>query len=195
MHKQIVNCEFSNKLTSLANDILSFKTLHCVLKNTLLISLHLKHSIPMMLTFILPLLFGTTAALQERTTNYGSVTLYDRRDFKEPWVKVAVKTPDTCYNLDCFNNKASSAAWDLPGGGSFDNTGYLTVFADMNCKRKLGTWSLLQYETNSNLAMTAYMNDNVSSILVDGAKELRQKVRRWYEGRSWFRHPSRLQLG
>lgn len=121
-----------------------------------------------MIAFVLVLLWGAAAALPERKPNaeYGSVTLYERKDFSGPWVNVVVKTPDTCYNLDCFNNKASSVSWDLPAGGNFDNHGYLTVFADMNCKRKLRSWNLRKYVYDSNLAAKAYVNENVSSILV-----------------------------
>lgn len=122
-------------------------------------------------------LLGAAAALPERSRAnstasddaapfFGTVHMFERANFKGYWVLMSIKLPDACYDVDCFDNKASSAAWDLPADGNFGDYAYLAMFTDKNCKGMMHVWNLCTDKNDTNLAEKARMNDQVSSIMV-----------------------------
>lgn len=103
-----------------------------------------------MLACFLLLILGNAFAERSRTTSTtsvsspfsGTIQLCERTNFKGYSVSMPIKTPNACYNVDCFDNKASSAAWDLPVDGNFNKHASLAMFTDKNCKGKMHVWNL-----------------------------------------------------
>lgn len=99
--------------------------------------------------------------------NYGTVDLFERKNFKGIKASVAIVYPNACYNLDCFNNTASSAMWDLPADGVYNNgTAYLAMYSKSDCKGDRYIWDLHDFKNDSNLRVDAHMNDQVTSVMV-----------------------------
>lgn len=126
-----------------------------------------------MLAWLFLLLLGAAAALPEAprtispsSENVGSVELYEHPNYEGFNMVMPIKAFDTCYNIDCFDNTASSAKWDLPPAGNFDHHGYLAIFTDKDCAGMMHLWNLEKYKNDSDLAAKTHMDNDVTSIMV-----------------------------
>lgn len=93
---------------------------------------------------------------------FASVELFERADFDGFGVKVPIHEANTCYNVDCFDEKASSARWKLPADA------YLGFYEDQNCRGTKNHWFNI-YDKRANvtdLSKNGDLDNVVSSIIV-----------------------------
>jgi hypothetical protein len=107
---------------------------------------------------------------------YGTVTFYQDVDFdgsKYPW---GISKSQRCYNLACWNEKASSVKWEgLPSKGVFDDEARIAFFTDKDCKGDVRHWPT---DVNGHYPKDFtldFVNDKVTSFMV---WETSQKVTR-----------------
>ncbi|KAK1930468.1 hypothetical protein P3T76_014139 [Phytophthora citrophthora] len=72
---------------------------------------------------------------------YGTVTFYSDVDFDGPKYPWGISKTQQCYNLSCWDNRASSVKWEgLPKKGSFDGKSRIAFFTEKNCKGDIRHW-------------------------------------------------------
>lgn len=63
----------------------------------------------------------------------GSIRLFEHAEFVGFRFEMPIYKAATCYNLDCYDNRANSAIWDLPGDGEHGGDAYIYLFEDSDC--------------------------------------------------------------
>jgi hypothetical protein len=92
------------------------------------------HGIPAILLLV-HLLFSTTLAWS------GKVTFYKNANFEGLAYEWPVTETQLCYNLSCFDNKASSIKWEgLPAFGQFKRTSRIAFFTGRDCTGESRDW-------------------------------------------------------
>ncbi|KAL3669388.1 hypothetical protein V7S43_005784 [Phytophthora oleae] len=97
---------------------------------------------------------------------YGTVTFYSDVYFKGPTYPWGISKSQRCYNLACWDNRASSVKWEgLPTKGSFNGKSRIAFFTEKDCKGDSRDWPT--YEGNYPQDFTLdKINDDVSSFIV-----------------------------
>lgn len=80
--------------------------------------------------------------------------------------EIQIHWANTCYNIDCFDDKTSSAKWDLPADGVFNNDAYLGFYDDPDCRGMMHLFNLRDKKNVSDLATWSNLDDKVSSVMV-----------------------------
>ncbi|RLN96533.1 hypothetical protein BBJ28_00003465 [Nothophytophthora sp. Chile5] len=103
---------------------------------------------------------------------YGEVTFYHDIYFdnvKYPW---GINISQKCFNLSCFNDKASSIKWEgLPNTGSFDGKSRIAFYTGRDCTGTSRDWPTDAYTNNvknnypEDLSLDG-INDDISSFMV-----------------------------
>lgn len=96
----------------------------------------------------------------------GSVHFFELENFKGYSIEVQVHWANTCYNIECFDNRASSAWWDLPADGNFSGDAYLGFYDDPDCRGMMHLFNLRHKELVTELATWSKLNKKVSSFMV-----------------------------
>jgi hypothetical protein len=95
----------------------------------------------MQLSFAFTMAFALLLLANVVSAWYGTVTFYQDVNFdgtEYPW---GVSQTQHCYNLSCWNEKASSVKWEgLPSSGSFDGKSRIAFYTDTNCKGDVRHW-------------------------------------------------------
>ncbi|EGZ07345.1 hypothetical protein PHYSODRAFT_528482 [Phytophthora sojae] len=72
---------------------------------------------------------------------YGTVTFYQDVEFKGSKYEWGISKTHRCYNLACWDNRASSVKWDgLPTVGSFDGKARIAFFTGKDCTGDSRDW-------------------------------------------------------
>lgn len=63
----------------------------------------------------------------------GLVDLFDHDGYRGFRFEMPIYHSEACYNIDCYNDRASSGVWKLPKDGDYDGTGYFVMYDGFNC--------------------------------------------------------------
>lgn len=96
----------------------------------------------------------------------GSLTLYEFKDFAGYNLIIPIEAADTCYNLKCFDNMVSSAIWDLPADGNFNNDACLAFYTDLNCMGMMHVFNIRDKDRVTDLSNGSKLDNNVSAVMV-----------------------------
>ncbi|EGZ07354.1 hypothetical protein PHYSODRAFT_528904 [Phytophthora sojae] len=103
---------------------------------------------------------------------YGVVTFYQDTEFEGtdfPW---GITMTQRCYNLGCFNDKASSVKWEgLPTTGVFNGQARIAFFTGKECTGDSRDWPTdgVINEKEGNYPMNFKLdgiNDAISSFMI-----------------------------
>lgn len=103
---------------------------------------------------------------------YGTVKFYADVEFKGTMYPWGISKTQRCYNLSCFDNRASSVKWDgLPTKGDFNGKSRIAFFTGKDCTGDSRDWPTDGYSNNKkgNYPMDFTLdgiNDKVSSFIV-----------------------------
>ncbi|KAG1684666.1 hypothetical protein DVH05_024686 [Phytophthora capsici] len=71
----------------------------------------------------------------------GSVTFYTNAEFSGLKYEWNITEAQLCYNLACFDNKASSVKWEgLPKAGSYNGKSRIAFFTGRDCTGFNANW-------------------------------------------------------
>jgi len=98
---------------------------------------------------------------------YGTVTFYEDVGFEGQSYPWDVWKTQHCYNLACWDNKASSVKWkNLPSKGSLHGESRIAFYTDKDCKGDVRHWPT---EVNGHYAEDLTLdgvNDKVTSFMI-----------------------------
>ncbi|KAJ8576884.1 hypothetical protein ON010_g2326 [Phytophthora cinnamomi] len=116
------------------------------------------------LVAVVVIIFTTTMSTVEAWE--GVVIFYEKTHFNGqsfPWF---IDTAQKCYDMSCFNDKATSVKWQgLPQKGSFNGKAHIAFYKNSECTGYYLEWTT--EEKNYPLDLTLdKMNDDISSFMV-----------------------------
>lgn len=115
---------------------------------------------------------GVASALSSQTatrdliasddSEFASVVLYEYEDLMGFSAQIPIHEPNTCYNINCFDDKTSSATWKLP------TDAYLGFYENANCKGRVEWFDIHDKRTNVTelYPLNSDLDNQVSSIIV-----------------------------
>ncbi|RLN86902.1 hypothetical protein BBJ28_00025087 [Nothophytophthora sp. Chile5] len=122
--------------------------------------------------FITALSFVCVLLAESVSAWYGVVTFYNdvwHEGQEFPW---GIAVTQKCYNLSCFNKKASSVKWEgLPEKGSFDGKSRIAFFIGKECTGTSRDWPADGFINNKkknyplDFALDG-INDAISSFMI-----------------------------
>uniref|UniRef100_K3WLV6 Uncharacterized protein n=1 Tax=Globisporangium ultimum (strain ATCC 200006 / CBS 805.95 / DAOM BR144) TaxID=431595 RepID=K3WLV6_GLOUD len=97
----------------------------------------------------------------------GQVTFYENAYFGGNAFTVNLSTSQRCFNLGCFNDRASSIKWSnlvtsSTWGGDYP---YIAFYTDANCGGAVREWRIVENNFPQNLAFDG-INDAVTSFMI-----------------------------
>ncbi|OWY94410.1 hypothetical protein PHMEG_00035874 [Phytophthora megakarya] len=129
-------------------------------------------------TFVFAFLINSASAW------YGTVTFYQDVEFKGSTYPWGISKTQRCYNLACWDNKASSVKWKgLPSKGSFSDKSRIAFYTDGNCKGDVRHWPTDAADDDGDTGhypkdfTLDFVNDKITSFMV---WEKSQKVTNGY---------------
>jgi hypothetical protein len=100
-------------------------------------------------------------------TWYGTVTFYQDEDFdgqEYPWV---ISKTQHCYNLSCWDSRASSVDWKgLPSSGSFDGQARIAFYTDKAYKGDVRHWPTDVNGHHPKDFTLDFVNDKITSFMI-----------------------------
>lgn len=94
-------------------------------------------------------------------TVLGKVVMYEYEDLMGFSAAIPVHKVNTCYNMNCFDDKMSSAKWDLPSDW------FIGFYADANCSGVNHWFRVSDHENVTDLyAVDSDLDNTVSSVVV-----------------------------
>ncbi|KAE8966781.1 hypothetical protein PR003_g29360 [Phytophthora rubi] len=98
---------------------------------------------------------------------YGTVTFYQDVDFDGSTFPWGITKSQRCYNLACWDNKASSVKWKgLPSKGSINGQSRIAFYTDKNCKGDVRHWPT---DVNGHYPKDFtldFVNDQITSFMI-----------------------------
>lgn len=95
--------------------------------------------------------------------NLGSITLYEGDDFAGYNFLMPIFRAKTCYNLDCYNNRVSSAIWKLPPDGENEDA-HIYLYDLLDCEGSSESFDIRN--TDRVASLSGELANKVSSIMV-----------------------------
>ncbi|KAH7482015.1 hypothetical protein PRNP1_010647 [Phytophthora ramorum] len=96
--------------------------------------------IPAVMCIVVTILLLTFLANSVSAWN-ATVTFYKNAEFEGSAYAWGITETQLCYNLSCFDNKASSVKWTgLPETGSFDGKSRIAFFTGKDCTGDHRDW-------------------------------------------------------
>jgi hypothetical protein len=72
---------------------------------------------------------------------YGTVTFFQDVDFKGSEYPYGISQSQRCFQLSCWDNKASSVKWEgLPSSGIYGGKARIAFYTDKYCRGKVRHW-------------------------------------------------------
>ncbi|KAH7482023.1 hypothetical protein KRP22_012427 [Phytophthora ramorum] len=106
------------------------------------------------------------------TAWYGTVKFYADVEFEGATYPWGISKTQRCYNLSCWDNRASSVKWEgLPTSGSFSGKSRIAFFTGKDCTGDSRDWPTDGYinDKKGNYPMDFTLdgiNDGISSFIV-----------------------------
>ncbi|KAG7385925.1 hypothetical protein PHYBOEH_008858 [Phytophthora boehmeriae] len=98
---------------------------------------------------------------------YGTVKFYQDVEFEGNTFPWGISKTQRCYNLSCWNDKASSIKWSgLPTKGSFDGKSRIAFFTGKDCTGESREWATDQDDDSPKDLTQDGINDKVSSFII-----------------------------
>ncbi|KAF1318246.1 hypothetical protein FI667_g14077, partial [Globisporangium splendens] len=97
----------------------------------------------------------------------GQVTFYENAYFGGNAFTVNLSTSQRCFNLGCFNDRASSVKWSNLVSSSVVGAGYpfIAFYTDVNCGGAVREWKIVENNFPQNLAFDG-INDAITSFMI-----------------------------
>ncbi|ETI41999.1 hypothetical protein F441_12771 [Phytophthora nicotianae CJ01A1] len=96
----------------------------------------------------------------------GLVTFYENVEFAGSKYEWNITETQLCYNLACFDNKASSVKWDgLPKTGNFHGKSRIAFFTGKDCSGDSRDWPTDEDNYPMDFTLDG-INDAVSSFII-----------------------------
>ncbi|KAF1318245.1 hypothetical protein FI667_g14078, partial [Globisporangium splendens] len=96
----------------------------------------------------------------------GQVTFYENAYFGGNAFTVNLSTSQRCFNLGCFNERASSVKWsNLIRNGAFNGYSEIAFFSDADCNGDRKSWRIADNNFPQNLVLDN-LNDRITSFMI-----------------------------
>uniref|UniRef100_K3WLV7 Uncharacterized protein n=1 Tax=Globisporangium ultimum (strain ATCC 200006 / CBS 805.95 / DAOM BR144) TaxID=431595 RepID=K3WLV7_GLOUD len=96
----------------------------------------------------------------------GQVTFYENAYFGGNAFTVNLSTSQRCFNLGCFNDRASSIKWsNLIQSGNFNGYSEIAFYSDADCNGDRKTWRIADNNFPQNLEFDN-LNDRITSFMI-----------------------------